>query len=162
MNHKHKEITPLELKTIRTTLGLTLKEAGKPIIIRKRSVSANYIKRLENGLAPIPVGVQTVFAHYLMMYERLHQALEADCQKTKEKGEHFFLPVWEDYALFHTRNNLTVVDPIKWRIWQAVVKSLYMSGKVIGLVEVAEVPKCFTQTKEWLTNNYFIAHISND
>lgn len=144
--------TILKLIAMRRALGLNASELAElPAVQLNKRTIATY-ERFER--APSQDYVESM--HGLStFYQLLLSNLNADITLHKlQAGSKLVLPYFKDFADFErvTGNDCQTY----WRIWQAVVGHLVMTGVIDSINDNAPIPAGFKHSKFWLDKHYDI------
>ncbi len=136
----------LELKATRQALGLTVLDASELAGVSKRS-----FQYWESGKHPIKSDFEQLLfvmvSHYSMILRQMIDDLERVTARQFDddtKPNVVFkpaLPFFHSYEDFQAKTQCEIIS--YWRIYQAVIGQLLMSGKVNKLDDSADIPSDF-------------------
>ena len=146
----------LQLKATRQALGLTVLDASELAGVTKRS-----FQRWEDSTNPVPSDVESLFfvmvSHYSMILRQMTEDLDRVTVRQYDddtKPNVVFkpaLPFFHSYEDFQVKTKCKIIS--YWRIYQAVIGQLLMSGKVTKLDDSAEIPSDF-KIWRWFAGEY--------
>lgn len=146
MNH-------LQLKARRQALGLTVAEACELVKNKDgQPMSKRMWQYYEQGKHPvhndIDIAIFGLASHYTLLLDRL----TADTIKLKQDNtESPVLPFWHSFEQFKADTGNP--SQAHWKIWQAVIGHLMLTGKLNYLDDSAKVP-AESGAWQWLKGDY--------
>lgn len=160
----------LQLKAQRQSLGLTVAEACELIKNKDgQPLSKRFWQYMEQGERNIPGDVDIAIFGLASHYALLLDKLTADIAKfnqdnpkpaTDDADEYFeqlksikklVLPFWHNFEQFKADTGNP--SQAHWKIWQAVIGHLILTGKLNHLDDDAKVPAEFGAWR-WLKGDY--------
>lgn len=146
-------INPTVLKLIaqRKALGLNMSELAElPNITQNNKVIADY----ERGRRKPAQSYINEMKRLSVSYAHLIQMIEADINKAKLINPKYelSLPFFSEFLDFKVETGNHQLQ--YWRVWQAAVSHLVMSGAVTNIDDSAPIPETMTNTKSCLSGSY--------
>lgn len=143
----------LQLKAQRQSLGLTVAEAcalvknkdGQPL---SKRMWQYYEQGKHRAHSSVDIAILGLASHYTLLLDRL----TADIIKLKQDNtESPVLPFWHSFEQFKadTGNH----SQAHWKIWQAVIGHLMLTGKLNYLDDDAKIPTDFGAWR-WLKGDF--------
>lgn len=150
------KLNNLSLKAIRQGLGLTVAEAAE---LPSINVTKRTFQYWESGKVPLPTDVDLVFFGIVSHRNLVLEQMLADVERVTVHQDPEIvgptikpiLPFYKEFADFSAATKCDKV--VYWRIYQAVVSDLVMSGKIKNLDDNAAIPKDF-KIWNWLSGAY--------
>ena len=143
----------LQLKAQRQALGLTVAEACELVKNKEgQPLSKRMWQYMEQGERSIPEDVDIAIfglaSHYTLLLDRL----TADTIKLKQDNtESPVLPFWHSFEQFKADTGNP--SQAHWKIWQAAIGHLMLTGKLNYLDDDVKVPADFSVWR-WLKGDY--------
>lgn len=162
----------LQLTCQRRALGLNISELAEMLNIDKRVIS--FVERGERKATKCYLESMALTAtHYDVLINCLKRDIAAfkianplpttddtdEYIRLKKSVERLELPFFSDFEQFKARTNNDSVS--YWRLWQAAISHLVMIGAIAHIVDDANVPKSFKQSKFWLDLGYDVNGLAN-
>lgn len=146
-------INPIVLKLIaqRKALGLNMSElAALPNITQNNKVIADY----ERGRRKPAQSYINEMKRLSVSYTHLIHMMEADINKAKliNPKHELSLPVFSEFLDFKVETGNKQLQ--YWRVWQAAVSHLVMTGLVTNIDDTANIPETMINTKSCLSGRY--------
>jgi|GEM_PF-4639794 len=146
--------TTLKLIAMRRALGLNASELAElPAVQLNKRTIATY-ERFER----LPAQSYIESMHGLsVFYQLLLSNLNADITLHKLQAGKPELPYFKEFADFErvTGNDCQTY----WRLWQAVIGHLVMTGAIDSINDDAPLPASFKQSKFWLDKGYDVTDL---
>lgn len=145
----------IKLKALRQGVGLTVAEASELMSVNKRS-----FQYWEAGNRAIPDDCMALFEHLRFSVTMLVELMQDDIAQynrrhdliSDDEGEVYsklVLPFFVDFEHFKLKTGCPLVQ--FWRVYQAVVSHLLVSGWLTHVDDAVEIPKNFI-VNDWLAN----------
>lgn len=146
----------LELKALRQALGLTVLDASELAGVSKRS-----FQYWESGKHPIKSDFEQLLfvmvSHYSMILRQMTEDLDRVTVRQYDDDTKPTIVYKPALPFFHSFEDFQMKTGCKWvsywRIYQAVIGQLLMSGKVTKLDDSAEIPSDF-KIWRWFAGEY--------